>query len=792
MKASLNWIKEYVDFDDTPRGYSEKMTMSGSKVEGYEYLGAEIENVVIGKIISLSKHPDADRLTVCSVDIGDKQIQIVTGATNLKEGDIVPAALDGSTLAGGKKISSGKLRGVLSEGMLCSLSELGLSKSNFPYAIDDGIFVIEEDVKLGDDIVNALGLNDYVVEFEITSNRADCLSVVGLARETAATYNKKLVLPNIKSPVGKGSISDFLKVSVASPDLCPRYMARVVSNVKIEPSPKWLRERLWACGVRPINNIVDITNYVMLEYGQPMHAFDYSCVSGSEIVVRNAGEGEIITTLDGQQRPLTKETFVIADCKKPIAIAGIMGGENSEIKDNTQVVVFESANFHPASVRKTAVRLGLRTESSSRFEKGLDPALCATALDRACELVELIGAGEVVQGTVDIKSKAEEPVKIKLDSKYINSFLGTDISESEMVRILKSLEFNVKDGFVIAPSFRGDIEYLADIAEEIARIYGYDNIPLTTDLSGGTFGLLTKEQKVRKRVSQVLMSCGYFEVVTYSFISPKHYDKINLPQESPLRNCVKIRNPLGEDTGVMRTTALPSILDILAKNYNHRNDNVRIFELATIYNKSASEDELPDEKLSITFGQYGKTDSFYTLKGAVEALLSVFKITDYEVIPKSDDPSFHPGRTAELYVKGEYAGIFGQVHPAVVQNFSIDSPVYAAALDFNTLYKNQGADPVYKPLPKFPATTRDISIICDEGITVAEIERIISKRGGEYLVQLSLFDVYTGEQIAKGKKSVAYSLMFRSEAETLKDETVDRLMQSIYDGLKETLGAQLR
>ncbi|MBQ4153405.1 MAG: phenylalanine--tRNA ligase subunit beta, partial [Oscillospiraceae bacterium] len=643
MNLSMKWLSDFVSVDCTPRAYSEAMTMSGSKVEGYEIEGSEISNVVVGKVLSVEKHPDADKLVVCQVDIGrDEPIQIVTGATNVTPSALVPCALDNSTLPGGVKIKKGKLRGVESNGMMCSIAELGVTLNDFPYAIADGILIIEEDCKPGDDIREALGLNDTSVEFEITSNRPDCLSVIGLARETAATFGTALNLHELVVKGCGGDINDLLSVTVENTDLCMRYVAKVVKNVKIAPSPRWMRERLRASGVRPINNLVDITNYVMLEYGQPMHAFDLRYVEGNQIVVRNAKAGESIVTLEGVEHPLSEEMLAICDSKKPAAVAGIMGGEYSGIMEDTNTVVFESACFNGASVRTTAKKLGLRTESSARFEKGLDPANCMPAILRACELVELLGAGEVVDGVIDVDHSPAAKAPLDLECDWINRFLGIELSKEEMIRILNSLEFEVKNDKVIVPSFRVDIEEKADIAEEIARIYGYDKIPSSV-MTGVAKAALTPKQKFERKLHDVMLAAGCYEVMTYSFVSPKCYDKINLAADSPLRNSVVISNPLGEDTSVMRTTAIPSMMEVLARNYNNRNATAWLYEIGNEYIPNG-ENELPNENPELIIGLYGNQASFYTLKGIVEAVLSAINLPDWDIAPKTDDPTFHPGR----------------------------------------------------------------------------------------------------------------------------------------------------
>ncbi|MBC8570092.1 phenylalanine--tRNA ligase subunit beta [Zongyangia hominis] len=790
MNLSMRWLSDFVDIDAKPHDFCEAITMSGSKVEGYFIEGSDIDNVIVGKILSIEKHPDADKLVVCQVDVGaGEPIQIVTGATNLVEGDVVPVAMDNSTLPGGKKIRKGKLRGVLSNGMLCSLGELGLTQHDFPNAVEDGIMVLdEENLRLGQDIREAIGLNDTCVEFEITSNRPDCFSIIGLAREAAATYDKPLKL---HTPVVKGSggdIHELLDVEVKNPELCMRYMARMVKNVKIEPSPRWMRERLRACGVRPINNIVDITNYVMLEYGQPMHAFDYKYVNGKKITVRTAQNGEKITTLDDVERGLDESMLVIADEKGPVAVAGVMGGEYSGIMDDTDTIVFESACFNGVSVRLTSKKLALRTESSGRYEKGLDPYNTLPAVERACELVELLGAGEVVDGVIDVDNSDKALRRIPLEPDWINRFLGIEISRERMVQILEKIGCVMEGDDIVIPSFRPDLEHKADISEEIARFYGYDKIPVTA-IRGTAQGHLTDLQKFERTVSDTLLAQGLYEIMTYSFISPKYYDKIRLPAESPLRQCVTIQNPLGEDTSVMRTTTLPSMLEILAKNYNNRNESAAFFEISPEY--IPTDGPLPDENSQVTLGMYGEAYDFFSLKGVVEELLHVLDIEDYDVEAVSDNPTFHPGRCAKISKDGREIGVLGEVHPLVLQNYGIGVKAYAAKLSAGALFDLRCADKHFTPLPKYPATARDIAVLCDDALPVLTMKKAIQKAAGRILEQVSLFDVYKGKQVPEGKKSVAWSLSFRAADRTLTDEETDRAMKKVLKALDE-LGATLR
>jgi len=794
MKVPMSWLNDYVDINMSPEEYAAGMTMSGSKVESIQKMGEEIQNVVVAKILSIEKHPDADSLQICQVDFGNEQTQIVTGATNIKVGDYVPVAKHGSKLPGGITIKKTKLRGVESNGMMCSIGELGLTKEDYPHAAEDGIFILEGQPPLGTDIKEVLGLNENVIEFEITSNRPDCFSVIGLARESAATFDKKLFYPEVKVQESGGDVNDFASVEVLAPDLCPRYAARVVRNVKIQPSPKWLRDRLRACGVRPINNIVDITNYVMLEYGQPMHAFDLNYLAGRKIVVRRAKDNEVIRTLDDQERVLDSNMLVIADAEKPVAVAGVMGGANSEITDDTHIILFEAANFNASSVRLTAKKLGMRTEASSRFEKGLDVHLVEQALDRACQLVDELGAGEVVAGIIDVNNSNPKPIQLLLRPDKINTFLGTALKAEEMVDILRKLEFEVnsEDMMITVPSFRSDIETEADIAEEIARIYGYNNIPSTLLSGETTQGQKTYKQKIESKVKDCLVGQGLSEIITYSFTNPKVFDDLNIPSDSVLRNAVTITNPLGEESSIMRTTTLASMLEVLSRNYSHRIDEVALFELGTIYlPKSLPVNELPEEKVMVTVGMYGGVD-FYDLKGIVEELLHTLGIKEYTVEKESQNPSFHPGRTAKLYVNGKELGIFGEVHPAVLENFEIGIRSYVAMLDFNLLCNASNLNVKYKPLPKYPAVTRDISMLVNEQVMVKEIETVIKKCSGKLLEELKLFDVYKGKQIPEGMKSVAYSIVFRAADRTLTDEDVNHVFDKIVKALQENLGAQLR
>ena len=789
MNLSMKWLNEFVHVDMPMRDFCEAMTMSGSKVEGYETEGAQINRIVVARVLQIDRHPDADKLVVCQLDVGaDAPVQIVTGATNLKVGDLVPACLDNSTLPDGRKIRKGKLRGVDSCGMMCSLGELGLTKHDFPYAIEDGIFVLQEDCKPGMDIRDAIGLNDTVVEFEITPNRPDCLSVIGLAREAAATFDQPL---NLHQPVvrgGHGSASDLLKVTIEAPELCPIYSAKVVKNVRVKPSPRWMRERLRAMGVRPINNIVDITNYVMLEYGQPMHAFDLRFIQGAQIRVRRARDGETITTLDGVDRTLTGRQLVIADAEKPVAIAGVMGGEYSGIMDDTTTIVFESACFNGASIRTTARDQGMRTDASARYEKGLDPNNCLPALQRACELVELLDAGDVLDDVILCDCIDHKPTRIHFDAAWTNAFLGTDLSDAFMRRALEKLDFRFEGDDLIVPTYRGDVQHKADIAEEVARMYGYDRIPCT-QIGGGAQGKYTEEQKFVNRISDTMLALGLSEIMTYSFISPKYYDKIRMPADHPLRRSLVIANPLGEDTSIMRTTALPSMLEILAKNHNNRNPEAKLFEIANEY-IPRGEDELPEEKRVLIMGMYSDGMDFFHLKGIVEELLASLSVSNYDVTAVQEY-AYHPGRCAELTIDGVRFGLFGELHPLTAQNYGFDGRIYTATLDIAALYAHANRHKIYHPLPKFPAVSRDLALLCDKSIPVQTLEKAIRRGVGSVLESVKLFDVYEGEQIPAGQKSVAFSLLLRSADHTLSEEEIGRVMNKIMKNLTAA-GAVLR
>jgi len=790
MKLSKKWLNDYVTCDVDNRDFFEALTMSGSKVESWEVEGEEISNVVIGKILKIEKHPDADKLVVCQVEVGKAApIQIVTGADNVFEGAVVPVALDGSTLPGGIKIKKGKLRGVESNGMLCSLKELGLTVGDFPYAIENGIFIIEEDCEIGQDVHSALGINDTVFDFEITSNRPDCLSVIGLAREVAATYELPLNIEEPKVCGCGGDINELLTVKVENAELCPRYTAKIVKNVKIGPSPRWMRERLRSHGVRPINNLVDITNFVMLEYGQPMHAFDLRYIKDGKIVVRNAVKGETITTLDGVERKLSPEMLVIADADAPVAVAGVMGGEYSGIMDDTVTVVFESAVFLGSSVRKTAKKLGMRTEASGRFEKDLDRQNTLPALMRACELVEELGAGDVVDGIIDVDNSCKEPVTIKLDCDFINNFLGISLSDDEIISYLTRAGFSVSDGVVTVPSFRTDVAHKADLAEEVARFYGYNNIPSTT-IRGTAKGSLTDRQKFDSKVNETMRACGLSEIITYSFVSPKTLDKLCVPQNDERRNPVVISNPLGEDTSIMRTSTLSSMLEILSKNYNNRNLSANLYEIAAEY-KNLGADTLPLESDILTLGMYGSDTDFYSIKGVIEALLSAVNVKDITFTAVCDNSTFHPGRCAEVWAGDKKLGVIGEVHPTVLSNYEIGTKAYCAAISMDTLFECQNTEILYKPLPKFPAVTRDLALVCDDSMPAGTIEKNIYAAASKLIENITLFDVYRSESLGRDKKSLAFSISLRSSEKTLTTEEADNAVNKILKAL-DKIGVTLR
>jgi len=804
LNTSLSWIKAYVpDLDVTAQEYADAMTLSGTKVEGYEELDADLDKIVIGQIEKIEKHPNADKLVVCQVNLGKETTQIVTGAPNVFEGAKVPVVLDGGRVAGGHdgsktpggiKIKKGKLRGVESNGMMCSIEELGSTRDMYPEAPEEGIYIFPEDAQVGENAVKALGLDDVVVEYEVTSNRVDCFSVVGIAREAAATFDKTFVPPVVKETGNDEDVNDYVKVSVENTDLCPRYCARVVKNIKIGPSPKWMQRRLASVGIRPINNLVDITNYVMEEYGQPMHAYDLETITGHQIVVKTAQDGETFTTLDGQERKADKDVLMICDGEKAIGIAGIMGGENSMITDDVKTMLFEAACFDGVNIRKSSKRVGLRTDASGKFEKGLDPNNAKAAIDRACQLVEELGAGEVVGGIVDVYGKEKHPVRVPFDPDKINAMLGTDISEEEMLGYFKKIDlgYDPETKEVIAPTFRQDLFRLADIAEEVARFYGYDNIPTTLPNGEATTGKLSFKLRIEQAARDIAEFCGFSQGMCYSFESPKVFDKLLLPKDSPLRRTVEIMNPLGEDYSIMRTTSLNGMLTSLATNYNRRNKDARLYELGNIYlPKSLPLTDLPEERMQFTLGMYGKGD-FFSMKGVVEEFFEKIGMKDRETYdPNAGKPYLHPGRQANILYDGKVVGYLGELHPEVADIYGIGERAYVAVIDMPEIMEYATFDRKYYGIAKYPAVTRDISMVVPKHILAGQIEEVISAKGGKYLESYALFDLYEGAQIKEGFKSVAYSIVFRAKDKTLSDAEVTEAMDRILKAL-EGMGIELR
>lgn len=791
MKVPYNWLKDYVEINVDPHTLGDKLTLSGSALEEVIIQGDNIKNVVTGKITKIEKHPDADRLNVCQVNIGKEEIQIVTAATNMKEQDIVPVALHKSILADGTEIKKGKMRGVVSNGMFCSEEELGIAGDEPVH----GLMILPSDAPLGMDIKEYLGLNKAILDFEITSNRPDCLSMVGMARETAATLRTNYTMPNFNYEVKcSTNINDELKVEVKD-KLCRRYMARGVKNVKVESSPSWMQERLLEAGVRPINNIVDITNFVMLEIGQPMHAFDARQIESKTIVIEKANDGEKFTTLDEIERELDSSILMIKDGSKSVAVAGIMGGLNSEIQDDTTEVIFESANFEGTNIRVSSKKLNLRSESSSRFDKDIDPNLSKLAIDRACALICELNCGEVMEGTIDIYNDVKEEGSITVNSTWINKFLGTEISKEEMKEALDSLdlitEIKNEDLIISIPTFRIDIAIKEDIAEEIARIYGYDKIPTTIFKVSTEREPKYKNELLTDKVIEIMVASGVNQSISYSFVSPKVFDKVNIPVDSELRNVVKIKNPLGEDYSVMRTTTLPSIMESLGRNYSRNNDYVRLFEIGRIYLPNEDEKQLPTEKNVLTIGIYGDCD-YLDLKGIVENIIDGLGISKAKYVRESENQSYHPGKTAALMVRNKKVGVFGEVHPDVTENYGINVNCYVAELDLDSLFEASTTVKSYKPLPKFPAVTRDIALLCDDSILVAEIEETIRKAGGNLVEKVQLFDIYKGAQIPEGKKSIAYAIAYRDEKKTLEDKDISKVHDKILKALEHKLGAVLR
>ena len=805
MNTSLSWIKAYVpDLDVTAQEYTDAMTLSGTKVEGYEKLDADLDKIVIGQIKEIKPHPDADKLIICQVNVGTETIQIVTGAPNVKEGDKVPVVLAGGRVAGGHepgqrveggiKIKKGKLRGVESDGMMCSIEELGSTRDMYPEAPENGIYIFHDDVQVGADAVEVLGLHDVVFEYEITSNRVDCYSVVGIAREAAATFNKEFKPPVVTETGNNEDVNDYVKVSVENTNLCSRYCARVVKNIKIGPSPEWMQRRLASVGIRPINNLVDITNYVMEEYGQPMHAYDLDTLAGHQIVVKNAAEGAKFTTLDGQERTMDQDVLMICDGEKAVGIAGIMGGENSMITDDVTTMLFEAACFDGVNIRKSSKRVGLRTDASGKFEKGLDPNNAMDALNRACQLVEEMGAGEVVGGAVDVYSKKKEPVRVPFDAAKINRMLGTDISEEEMIGYFKKIDlgYDAETKEVIAPTFRHDLFRIADLAEEVARFYGYDNIPTTLPDGEATTGKLTFKLRIEQVARDIAEFCGFSQGMSYSFESPKVFDKLRLPEDSQLRKTVDIMNPLGVDYSVMRTTSLNGMLTSLATNYNRRNKNVRLYELGNVYlPKSLPLTELPEERMQFTLGMYGDGD-FFTMKGVVEEFFEKIGMHEKEKYdPDAGKTYLHPGRQANIIYDGKVVGYLGEIHPEVADAYGIGERAYVAVIDMPEILPYATFDRKYTGIAKYPAVTRDISMVVPKKILVGQIEEVIEKNGGAHLESYKLFDLYEGAQIKAGFKSVAYSIVFRAKDKTLEEAEITAAMNKILKGL-EDLGIELR
>jgi len=805
MNTALSWIKAYVpDLEVSDQEYTDAMTLSGTKVEGFERLDKNLEKIVVGQITKIEQHPDADKLIVCQVDIGDSSIQIVTGAPNVKEGDKVPVVLEGGKVAGGHdggplpeegiKIKKGKLRGIESYGMMCSIEELGSSREMYPNAPESGIYILPVDTKVGVDAVEVLGLRDTVFEYEITSNRVDCYSVIGIAREAAATFDKMFVPPVVTETGNSEDIHDYLNVTVENDTLCPRYCARMVKNIKLAPSPEWMQRRLAASGIRPINNLVDITNYVMEEYGQPMHAYDYDLIAGHEIIVKCAKDGDVFQTLDGQERKLDSTVLMINDGEKEVGIAGIMGGENSKITDDVKTMVFEAACFDGTNIRLSAKKVGLRTDASGKFEKGLDPNNAEEAINRACQLVELLGAGEVVGGMIDIYPVKREERRIPFDAAKVNKLLGTDIPEADMLGYFKKLElgFDAEKQEVIVPTFRQDLERPADIAEEVARFYGYDNIPTTLPSGEATTGGLSYKLRVEQVAREIAEFSGFSQSMTYSFESPKAFDRLMLPVDSTLRQTVNILNPLGEDFSVMRTTPLNGMLTSLSTNYNRRNKNVRLYELANVYlPKQLPLTELPDERMQFILGFYGDGD-FFTMKGVVEEFfekVGMKKKTHYD--PEAGKVFLHPGRQASIVYDGVTLGYLGEIHPDVADNYKIGEKTYIAVLDMPNILPFTTFDRKYEGIAKYPAVTRDISMVVPKDVLVGQIEGVIEQRGGKILESYQLFDIYEGAQILAGFKSVAYSITFRAKDRTLEDKEVNTVMEKILHGLKE-LNIELR
>ncbi len=805
MNVALSWIKAYVpELECTDQDYCDAMTLSGTKVEGYERLDKNLNKIVVGQIDKIEKHPDADKLIVCQVNVGKEVVQIVTGANNVKEKDKIPVVLDGGKVAGGHdgsplpengiEIKAGKLRGVPSYGMMCSIEELGTTNEMYPEAPEDGIYIFEDDVEIGADAIDILGLRDTVYEYEITSNRVDCYSVLGIAREAAATYNKPFIAPVVNVVENNEKVTDYVSVEVQDPDLCPRYIARVCTNIKIGPSPKWMQRRLSASGIRPINNLVDITNYVMEEYGQPMHAFDLDTVGGHKIIVRRAKDGDEFQTLDGQIRKLDSEILMICDADKEIGIAGIMGGENSKITDDVKTVLFEAATFNGINIRKSAKRLGLRTEASGKFEKGLDPHNAEAAINRACQLMGELGCGEVVSGMVDVCEPMKDEVVLKFEPERTNKLLGTDIPEEEMLRIFEKIElnYNAETKMLHIPSFRQDITCFADLAEEVARFFGYDKIPVSLPKGEATTGKLPFKLRIEQKAREIAEFCGFSQGMCYSFESTKVYDKLLIPEGDNLRKAITIANPLGEDYSIMRTISLNGMLTSLSTNYNRRNKDVKLYELGNVYiAKELPLTELPDERMQLTFGMYGEGD-FYTMKGVIEEFFdSIGMRRKAAYNPEAGKTFLHPGRQANIIYEEKIVGYLGEVHPEVCDNYNIGTKVYVAVLDMPEVIPFATFDRKYEGIAKYPAVSRDISMVVPRNILAGQIESMIEQRGGKILESYQLFDIYEGSQIQEGFKSVAYSITFRAKDKTLEENEITAAMKKILNGL-ESMGIELR
>lgn len=808
MNVPMSWLKQYVDIDVDTKTYIDAMTMSGSKVEAVEESGKEITKVVAGKIVKVEQHPDADRLRIMQVDIGkDEKLQIVTAAANVQLGDTVPVALDGATLANGVKIKTGKLRGVESQGMFCSVEELGFAEEDIEDAPHDGVYIFNKEIPaLGSDVKPYFGLGEVVVEYEITSNRADCFSILGIAREAAATFNKPFKFLEIKVEEAGGNAEEMASVTIHNDKLCPRYAARIIKNVKVGPSPKWLKERLISAGLRPINNIVDITNYMLLEFGQPMHAFDYDKLAGHEIHVRNAKQNEKFVTLFGEEVTLDESMLVIADREKAVALAGVMGGDNSKVTEETTTILFECANFNGYNIRQTSKKLNLRSDSSTKYTKGLDPNNITFALERAAQLINLTSAGEIVSGKIDVYPRKREAITIPYDVEWINQFLGTDISEAEMLEIFKKIEFvsHPESKTVTIPTFRSDVTMMADLAEEVARLYGYDKIKPTLERAEPTRGMKNFEQVTCDKIYEIMGMYGVYGAMTYTFESPKVFDKLCIKADSKLRDVMKLKNPLGEDFSIMRTTTLNGLLTSLSTNYNRRNPEAALYEIGKIYIKPEEvgtpiedpkhfgENELPQEIKKITIGQYGPKADFFAMKGLVETLMEALHVQKYEFTRNSEIDYMHPGRTANLIINGKEAGFFGEIHPQVAKNYNIGARVYVAELDLASILAGINKNLSFKALPKYPATTRDIAMLVSQNTLVGDLEKVIKQRGGKLLESVQIFDVYEGEQIESGMKSVAYKLTFRAEDRTLVDEDIQKIMKKILNGLEISCGAKLR